>query len=57
MTCFMFGVNIPRTGDVDGYRVFDDVIVVVVCWLLYVPATCLCVSGTDVLRQLNLLPH
>ena len=27
------------------------------CWLLYVPATCLCISGTDLPRQLSVLPH
>ena len=28
-----------------------------VCWLLNVPATCECTSGTDLLRQLYVLPH
>ena len=28
-----------------------------VCWLLNVPATCECISGTDLLRQLYVLPH
>ena len=28
-----------------------------ICWLLNVPATCECVSGTDLLRQLYVLPH
>ena len=31
--------------------------VIVVCWLLNVPATCLCISGTDLHRQLYLLSH
>ena len=26
-------------------------------WLLNVPATCECISGTDLLRQFNVLPH
>ena len=26
-----------------------------VCWLLYVPATCECISGTNLLRQLHVL--
>ena len=26
-------------------------------WLLIVPATCECISGTDLLRQFNVLPH
>ena len=30
--------------------------VVVVCWLLNVPATCQCISGTDLLRQFYVLP-
>ena len=31
--------------------------VVVVGWLLNVPATCECTSGTDLLRQFYVLPH
>ena len=28
------------------------------CWvLLYVPATCQCISGMDLLRQVHMLPH
>ena len=30
---------------------------VVVGWLLNVPATCECISGTDLLRQFYALPH
>ena len=26
-------------------------------WLLNVPATCECISGTDLLRQIYVLPH
>ena len=26
-------------------------------WLLIVPATCECISGTDLHRQLSVLPH
>ena len=29
----------------------------IVCWLLNVPATCKCISGTDLLRQFYVLPH
>ena len=29
----------------------------IVCWLLNVPATCECISGTDLLRQFYVLPH
>ena len=28
-----------------------------VSWLLNVPATCECISGTDLLRQIYVLPH
>ena len=28
-----------------------------VCWLLNVPATCQCISGTDLHRQFYVLPH
>ena len=28
-----------------------------VCWLLNVPATCECISGTDPLGQFYVLPH
>ena len=31
--------------------------IVVVCWLLNVPATCECISGTDLLKQFYVLPH
>ena len=30
---------------------------VVVGWLLHVPATCECISGTDLHRQFYVLPH
>ena len=30
---------------------------VTVCWLLNVPATCECISGTDLHRQFYVLPH
>ena len=33
------------------------VVSVVVGWLLNVPATCECISGTDLLRQFYVLPH
>ena len=28
-----------------------------VCWLLNIPATCQCISGTDLLRQFYVLPY
>ena len=44
------------------YRLATEVrvwgrVVVVVCWLLNVPVTCQCISGTDLLRQFYVLPH
>ena len=38
-------------------RVVWDVKQLFVGWLLSVPATCQCVSGTDLLRQFYMLPH
>ena len=29
----------------------------IVSWMLNVPATCECISGTDLLRQFDVLPH
>ena len=34
-----------------------DVACVLAGWLLNVPATCECISGTDLLRQFYELPH
>ena len=39
------------------YGVSCSVVVVVVCWLLNILATCLCISATDLLRRLYVLPH
>ena len=33
------------------------IICLLVCWLLNVPATGYCISGTDLLRQFYVLPH
>ena len=42
-------------------RLMEKVVVRFVCWLvgwlLNVPATCECISGTDLLRQLYVLSH
>ena len=40
-------------GDNDN----DDDCDAVVGWLLNVPATCECISGTDLHRQFYVLPH
>ena len=37
--------------------IYPLLLVVVVGWLLNVPATCECISGTDLLRQFYMLPH
>ena len=34
-----------------------DRVCLLVAWLLNVPATCECISGTDLLRQFYVLPH
>ena len=41
-----FKLKIPSCGDC-----------LFVCWLLNVPATCECISGTDLHRQFYVLPH
>ena len=38
-------------------RVNKSGVMLLVGWLLNVPATCECVSGTDLLRQFYVLPH
>ena len=35
----------------------SEACLLVVCWLLNVPATRWCISGTDLLRQFYVLPH
>ena len=35
----------------------DNNDVIVVCWLLSIPATCKCISGTDLRGQFYVLPH
>ena len=39
-----------------SYLVYRMLLLVVGC-LLNVPATCECISGTDLLRQFDVLPH
>ena len=46
-----------REGHGFYHRDEGGVVVVVVCWLLKVPATCQCISGTDLHRQFYVLPH
>ena len=46
-------VNVPPRG----LLVEHPPQVVVVCWMLNVSATRKCISGTDLLRQFDVLPH
>ena len=47
-----------KDSDRDGGKNREaDRDIFVVCWLLNVPATCECISGTDLLGQVYLLPH
>ena len=45
------------TGPLQRQLLFMRWGIVVVGWLLNVPATCECISGTDLLRQFYVLPH
>ena len=46
-------------SDVLGIQNFDDITAVClfVCCLLNVQATCYCITGTDLLRRVYVLPH
>ena len=48
------GTERVRRGEGDGKR---ERVCLFVGWLLNVPATCECISGTDLLRQFYVLPH
>ena len=39
------------------FTYFKLIQIMTVCWLLNVPVPCECISGTDLLRQLYVLPH
>ena len=45
------------TADTRALRGKGEKTRIVVCWLLSVPATSQCISGTDLLRQFYVLPH
>ena len=51
--------RVSRGGSWGGERSRDGGMwtIVVFCWLLNIPATCECISGTDLLRQFQVLPH
>ena len=51
------GPNVGGAGQHSGGKVAELCGFVVVCWLLYVPATRSCISGTNLLRQFHVLPH
>ena len=45
-------VQSPKVG-----MMFRLTVIMIVGWLLNVPATCECISGTDLLGQFCVLPH
>ena len=49
------GIEWVRGRGIVMDRGINSVRVGLVCWLLYVPATCECISGTDLLRQFYVL--
>ena len=53
------GVAIPVSAvlEVDALPLGHRGFVVFVCWLLNIPATCECISETDLLRQIYVLPY
>ena len=51
-----WGMGVREGGEVGkGWR--GEGVCLFVCWLLNVPATCECISGTDLLRQFYVRPH
>ena len=46
-----------RDLEVSGRELFSAMEGLFVGWLLNVPETCECISGTDLLRQFYVLPH
>ena len=50
---------VKRNGTVavSNYSHDKATVCLFVGWLLIVPATCECISGTDLLRQFYVLPH
>ena len=46
-----------KSETVMGQTVCSSAICLFVGWLLNVPATCECISGTDLHRQFYVLPH
>ena len=50
--------NRQKTMEVEGYSLqWMDIVCLLVGWLLNVPATCECISGTDLHRHFSVLPH
>ena len=45
------------TGSRSVNQAFSVGVWLFVCWLLNVPVTCLCITGTDLHRQFYVLPH
>ena len=54
-----YGADAEVTSGTDRKikKIDPEIVAAVVCWLLNVPATCECISGTDLLRQLHVSPH
>ena len=53
----LFGMETGEPRENPYRRASENATIVVVCWLLNVPATCECISGTDLLRQFYVQPH
>ena len=53
------GVNIEHisVSDTAGLEAGQRLVGCLLACLLNIPATCLCISGTDLLTQLYVLPH
>ena len=47
----------PLSSHTSNRKLGTLVATLFVCWLLNVPATWECISGTDLFRQLHVLPH
>ena len=56
-TSTVFPFPFPTLSEMSSKSRHDFFCFVLFCWLLNVPATCECISGTDLLRQFYVLPH
>ena len=53
----LYGGSLPKYTTNGPLLKCSRLVVVVVCRLHNAPATCECISGTDLLRQVYVLPH